>query len=205
MSLWNRIRRAQPLMLLICAAVIANPWLLNFRIAYAISPATWVLYAGTVIFAVGWLLANYRLNAQRARDPGHVGTSYLVTIAVIGAIGLPLIFFNNNIYFHGRMLLQRGAMERVVAGDIWCPAATRCVRDDGVTFFVWGAEGDVRTGTCQDPSGRLVAFDRETDMRVETHTPGPAQIFDAAVTIAEPVGAGWYQCVLSDAPHLVMS
>ncbi|MBX9746938.1 MAG: hypothetical protein K2X34_08560 [Hyphomonadaceae bacterium] len=203
MSLWQRIRRVQPLNLAICAVVITNPWLLNFRIAYEGSPATWVLYAGTVIFVVGWLITNYRLDAQRARDPGHVGIDYLVTLAVIAAISLPLMFFNNTIYFHGRMLLQGAAMEQVVAGGDACPAATRCIREDGVTLFVWGAQGDVRTGACHDPRGRLVAFDRETEARAQTRTPGLAQMFGAAVTVAKPGGGDWYQCALSDAPHLV--
>ncbi|MBC7770486.1 MAG: hypothetical protein H7124_17025 [Phycisphaerales bacterium] len=203
MSLWGRVRRVQPLMLIVCALVVLNPWLLNFRIAYAGSPATWVLYAGTVIIAFGWLIAAYVHDARKARDPGVVDIAYIVTFFAVGAIGLPLIFFNNTLYHYGRMTLQRAAMERVVEGGDACPAATRCVRDDGVTLFVWGWEGDVRTGACHDRSGRLVAFDRETELRAETRAPAPAQIFGGAVTIANPRGGAWYQCAVSMAPHLV--
>ena len=192
------IKRLRPFSLAVATFAIVQPWTFRLRIAYEMSPALWLLYAGTVILIVGWLTATYLHDARRARDPYEVDVGYLVTCGIVFAIGGLLMAFYNPIYMHARLALQRPAMERYITGGDACPAATACLRDeDGTVFFVWGSHDTVRTGLCHDAAGTLAELRRAREAVLEQNPNGPAQIFGGHVTVAEPLSGDWIDCSIS--------
>lgn len=191
----NFIQRLRPVSLVAVALLVTQPWWFKFQIAYKLAPSLWLVYAGSLVIGLGWLVAAYWHDARDARSPGLVDLHYLGALAASVAAGLALMTWYEPIYTHARIAIQRGAMERVVDGASDCPAASSCIRDaSGAVFFIWGAMDDLRTGVCHDATGETLALARATRASLDASQAPNRQRFGGAITRGEALGGPWYRC-----------
>lgn len=208
MSLWKRTRPLRDAAISVLGiGLLIMPWMSDRHRYYDADPAQWLKYAGFAVFMLCWGGGTiiYQFLLQRVRNTAPLHIPYLIAAVVGLGIGLPVSIFGDSIYHHGRLALQRPAMERFIQNnDAACPAL-RCMRDaTGVTAFVWGENEDVWTGACHDPKGVMADAQHAASADRAAGKAPQARVFGRVSRRSRPISGSFIRCAarnLESVPH----